>query len=226
MITVKKPRSRTRKTLVLVGWGLLAVVAVAGALYGPEVVGLLRVSNEIDKVSESDARLSGPWPRAGDACVYCHGFEGNAVVQTYPRLAGQPEAYLRKQLKAFASGERNDPTMTPFALSLSDREFESLVTHFSRMKPLPNTSFHADPARVARGEALARANSCVACHGQQLEGKDAYPRLAGQGYDYLVDQLTRFKGGVRADASGAMPAVVRPLSQRDIEDLAHFVASR
>lgn len=170
--------------------------------------------------------MNGPWPRASDSCIYCHGFEGNAVTQAYPRLAGQKEAYLRKQLKAFASGERSDPTMTPFALSLSEHEFESMVTHFSQMTPLPNTSFHADAVRVARGEGLAKAKNCAACHGQQLEGKDVYPRLAGQGYDYLVDQLTNFKTGKRHDATGAMAAMAGPLSQQDIEDLAQFIASR
>jgi cytochrome c553 len=226
MNTTTKPRSRSKRMLILSGWLLLAAAVVGGIVYGPEVYGLLRVSQEIDKVSADNARVNGPWPRAGDSCIYCHGFEGNAVNQAYPRLAGQKEAYLRKQLKAFASGERSDPTMTPFALSLSEREFESLVMHFSQMAPLPNTSFHADAVRVARGEALAKASNCAACHGQQLEGKDAYPRLAGQGYGYVVDQLTNFKHGTRRDATGAMVAMAGPLSQRDIEDLAQFIASR
>ncbi|MBN3786824.1 c-type cytochrome [Burkholderia sp. Ac-20353] len=226
MNSTTKSRSRGKRMLIASGWLLSAVVVVAGIVYGPEFYGLLRVSNEIDRISSDNARMNGPWPRASDACIYCHGFEGNARTQAYPRLAGQKEAYLRTQLRAFASGERSDPTMTPFALSLSEREFESLVTHFSQMTPLPNTSFHGDAARVARGEALAKANNCAACHGQQLEGKDAYPRLAGQGYDYLVDQLTNFRSGTRRDAAGVMAAMAGRLSQRDIEDLAQFIASR
>ncbi|WP_116601324.1 c-type cytochrome [Cupriavidus alkaliphilus] len=226
MNTATKPRSRGKRIFIRSGWVLLAVVLIGGIVYGPELYGLLRVSKEIDQIASDDARVNGPWPRASDACIYCHGFEGNARTQAYPRLAGQKEAYLRKQLTAFASGERSDPIMTPFALSLSEREFESLVTHFSQMTPLPNTTFHADAIRVARGEALARASNCTACHGPQLEGKDAYPRLAGQGYDYLVDQLTKYKNGTRRDATGAMAALAGPLSQRDIEDLAQFIASR
>jgi len=219
-------RTGGRKFFFRVGALMLAALLVAGVYYGPDVYGLLRVSHEIDTISQETAQL-GPWPRATDSCLYCHdGPKGNAGTQLYPRLAGQQEAYLRKQLKAFASGERNDPTMTPFALSLTDREFESMVANFSRMRPQRNETFHGEPARIARGEALAKAGQCVSCHGQQLEGRDVFPRLAGQSYDYVVDQLNNFKSGKRHDASGMMPAVVNGLTPRDIEDLAQFLASR
>ena len=227
MNTIKTTRSPARKILVRSGWVLATVVLVAGMVYGPEIVGLLRVSNEIDKISSEAELVGGPWPRSADACLYCHdGLEGNAGTQTYPRLAGQTEGYLRKQLADFASGEREDPTMTPFALSLSEREFDAIVAHFSKMKPQPNKTFHADPVRVQRGEALAKASNCAACHGQQLEGKGEFPRLAGQGVDYLAEQLAHFKNGARRDSTGAMPAIAGTLSQQDIEDLAHYAASR
>lgn len=226
MSKASQPRSVGKRILLLTGGLLLAATAAGAIFYGPELLGLLQLSKQIDKIASENTRLGGPWPRASEACVSCHGFNGNAQAQTYPRLAGQPEAYLKKQLQAFVSGERSDPTMTPMALSMSERELDGLAAHFSRMQPLPNAAFHADPAQVKRGEALAKANNCAACHGQQLEGKDAYPRLAGQGYDYLQTQLTRFKSGARRDASGAMPAVVAALSTQDIDDLAQFIASR
>jgi cytochrome c553 len=222
-----KTLGRARRLIRYAVWFMLAAVVAAGAFYGPNLYSLLRVSNEIDKISDEATRVRGPWPRASDACIYCHdGMDGNARTQLYPRLAGQPEAYLKKQLAAFASGERSDPTMTPFALSLSEREFSSMVAHFAQMTPQANATFTADAARVARGEVLARTNNCVSCHGQKLEGKDTYPRLAGQSYNYLVDQLTNFKTGARHEATGAMPAIAAALSQGDIEDLAHFLASR
>lgn len=226
MNATTKPRSRGRRMFILSGWLLLAVLVIAGIVYGPELYGLLQLGRQVDQISQDDTRAGGPWPRPSEACIGCHGYGGNAGSQIYPHLAGQPEPYLKKQLVAFASGERSDPNMTPMALSISQRELDGLVAYFSKTAPLPNTTFHADAARVARGEALAKANNCAACHGQQLEGKDAYPRLAGQGYDYLVDQLTNFKNGKRREATGAMAAMAGPLSQRDIEDLAQFIASR
>ena len=226
MTNAVKARSRSKRIFIVSGWLLSAALVVAGIVYGPELVGMYQLGKQMDTITQDDVRISGPWPRASDACIGCHGFEGNARAQTYPRLAGQPEAYLKNQLKAFASGERNDPTMVPLALSMSEPELESYAAHFAKMKPLPNTTFKADETRVTRGEAVAKASNCTSCHGQALEGKEAYPRLAGQGYDYLRDQLMRFKDGTRRDATGAMQALAAGLSQQDIDDLAQYLASR
>lgn len=226
MTNAKKQRSRGKRMLITAAWLLLVPAAGAAIVYGPDLVNLVQLGREVEQISGEQTRIAGPWPRTTDACIGCHGEQGNARAQTYPRLAGQPEAYLRAQLLAFASGERSDPTMTPLALSMTERELESIVSHFAKMKPLPNTTFTADPAGIIRGETLAKANNCAACHGQALEGKDAYPRLAGQGYDYLRDQLMRFKDGTRRDATGAMQALTTGLSQQDIDDLAQYMASR
>ena len=219
-------RSAGKQFFIVLGVLLLAVTVAAAVKYGPELYSLVKFGKQIEQISSDNTRLGGPWPRASDACISCHGFNGNAQSQTYPRLAGQPEAYLKKQLQAFVSGERTDPTMTPLALSMSEAELAGLAAHFSKMKLEQNTSFQADAARVARGEAVVMANNCASCHGQQLEGKDAFPRLAGQGFDYIKNQLNRFKSGARRDASGAMPAVTASLSSEDIDDLAQFIASR
>lgn len=226
MNSTTKPRARGKRIVILSACLLFAAAAVAAVVYGPEIYGLIQMGKQIDTIASENARLGGQWPRASDACLSCHGINGSARAQTYPRLAGQPEAYLKKQLMAFVSGERTDSTMTPMALSMSTQELKGVAAHFAKMQPAPNTTFKADAAQVTRGEALAKAKNCASCHGQQLEGHDLYPRLAGQGYGYLHDQLTRFKSGARRDASGAMPAVVAALSPQDIDDLAQFIASR
>ena len=225
MNTVNKT-SRRKPFWMVTGCVVVAALMIAATVYGPQLLGLIKLSKQIDQISAENTRLGGPWPRNSEACIFCHGIEGNARAQNYPRLAGQPEAYLKKQLQAFVSGERTDPTMTSLALSMSDAELQGLAAHFAKMKPLPNSTFQGNPAQVARGEALAKANNCAACHGAQLEGKDAFPRLAGQGHVYVQDQLTRFKSGARRDATGAMPAIVATLSPQDIDDLAQFIASQ
>lgn len=224
MNSATKSRSRSHWLLRLSGGLILAAFAIAGLVYGPELYSLIQLGRQLEQISSENERLGGPWPRVSDACIACHGFEGNARAQGYPRLAGQPKAYLKKQLKAFASGERSDPTMTSLAASLSESDIDGLADFFAKMVPQTNATFSADAGRVARGEALVNAKGCVACHGQRLEGQDLNPRLAGQGYDYLVDQLVRFKNGTRSDASGAMPAIAAALSQQEIGDMASYLA--
>ena len=64
-------------------------------------------------------------------CAGCHGPDGNSMVPIYPNLAGQKEAYLIKQLKAFRAGGRTDPVMSPMAKPLSDADIENLAAYFS-----------------------------------------------------------------------------------------------
>jgi cytochrome c553 len=40
----------------------------------------------------------------------------------YPAIAGQPQAYLERQLEAYADGRRADPVMAPLAKRLSREE--------------------------------------------------------------------------------------------------------
>jgi cytochrome c553 len=67
-------------------------------------------------------------------CNACHGANGVSAVPTYPNLAGQKEAYMVKQLKAFKDGSRKDPTMNAMAAPLSDADMDNLAAHFSSLK--------------------------------------------------------------------------------------------
>lgn len=69
-----------------------------------------------------------------NSCVACHGVAGNSVNPLYPSLAGQSDAYLVKQLKAFKSGDRKDPVMSAMATPLSDKDIENLAAYFSSSK--------------------------------------------------------------------------------------------
>jgi cytochrome c553 len=65
------------------------------------------------------------------ACAGCHGAEGNSVVATFPKLAGQHATYLIKELKALKSGSRNAPMMAPMAMGLTDNAITELATFYA-----------------------------------------------------------------------------------------------
>lgn len=206
----------------------LAVVAlIAGllAFYGRDALDLYRLMDHIATSSEASEADGGPWPRLTDACVGCHGRQGHSQHQQYPSLAGQPAPYLAAQLQRFASGERASPNMGPLAMTLSEAEIEQLSEYFAKQSAAANHSFKPDPALRKQGKKLAANGGCAACHGEGLVGREQFPRLAGQGHDYLLAQLNAFAQGRRKDPSGAMTAIAAALSEGDRQALAHYLAA-
>ncbi|TDR17542.1 c-type cytochrome [Marinicella litoralis] len=67
-------------------------------------------------------------------CAACHGADGISPTPIWPNLAGQKEAYLVKQIKAFKSGERKDPSMAPMVAGLSDADIENLAAYYASLK--------------------------------------------------------------------------------------------
>ena len=67
-------------------------------------------------------------------CAACHGQDGIGLQPIYPNLAGQKEAYMVSQLKAFKSGERKNPIMSPMAMPLSDSDIDDLAAYYANLK--------------------------------------------------------------------------------------------
>lgn len=68
-------------------------------------------------------------------CAQCHGKNGIAIIPIYPNLAGQKQAYMELQLKAFRAGERINAAMTPHAQRLSDQDIVDLAAYYANMDP-------------------------------------------------------------------------------------------
>ena len=66
-------------------------------------------------------------------CASCHGTNGISAIPNYPNLKGQKEQYLVKALRAYRDGRRNDPTMSPMAKPLSDKDIDDLAAYFSSL---------------------------------------------------------------------------------------------
>ncbi len=213
------------RLLVIGSLLLVAVLATAGVMYGPALLDYYRFDKAIQRASQENVATGGPWPQLNESCMPCHGYTGNSQNQFYPSLAGQPADYLRAQLQAFASGQRANPTMSSLAVNLSPAEIETLATFFAARTVVPNSTFKPDSQRVEIGKRLVEEKVCAACHGAELQGQAAFPRLSGQGYDYLVHQLRSFKNGSRKDASGVMSALAAPLTDEDIVNIATYLAS-
>lgn len=157
-------------------------------------------------------------------CAACHGPDGNSAVSTFPILAGQTARYIYLELRDFKEGRRADPQMSPMAAPLSRQDMFDLAAYFAAQKMRPN-GFKADEARAARGKAKADETLCTMCHLGGFMGQNEIPRVAGQHYDYVVKQLRDFKAHRRTNDAGNMTSVARTLSDEDIENLGHYLAS-
>lgn len=201
------------------------VLAVAGAIYGPELWNGYRFISIVEKQAEQARSEAGSWPQLQDSCALCHGARGQALNERYPSLAGLSADYLEAQLKAFADGTRHHSQMTPLAASLSEKQIETLSAYYQNQEPARNQSVSLESETLGQGKTLTQQNGCVACHGEKLMGSTLGPRLAGQGRVYLIEQLEAYKTGNRQDPSGAMAGVTANLDSGQIALVAGYISS-
>lgn len=211
-----------KKPILLV---LLALASLLLVILGPDLLDLLRLQQHVTSSSQAYEANGGPWPQVSDACVTCHGSHGNSVNQHYPALAGQQAGYIADQLHRFAGGQRVYPIMNAMARTLSEQEIDSVAAHFAAQGPASNVYFEPDETLRRQGQQLVAAGACAACHGAQLMGQARFPRLAGQGYDYLLAQLDAFAQGRRRDPANTMNQLAAGWSPEQRQAIATFLAS-
>jgi cytochrome c553 len=69
--------------------------------------------------------------KTGQACVDCHGAEGNAPIDaSYPKLAGQYGDYIAHSLQAYRDGRREHALMSSQATDLTDQQISDLGAYF------------------------------------------------------------------------------------------------
>lgn len=166
------------------------------------------------------------------ACGQCHGNDGAAIdgAGAFPRLSGQFETYIIKQLRDYASGIRENEMMSPVAGALSAEEIEDVAAYYAaKQSPFPIFD-PSDPDILERGRQLATVGNaeksiqaCNACHGPQGAGEPPLvPYLAGQYAQSIVSALEAWRSGSRKGSPGAMLHIARLLDDKDIEAISVY----
>lgn len=165
-------------------------------------------------------------------CSACHGADGNSVNPDWPKIAGQGEAYLVKQIHDFRADKRAEATMTPMAKGIaSDEDVLHLAAYFASQK---QSSATANKDKVAAGEKIYRGGimasgvaACSGCHGPSGAGNEPakFPKISGQHSKYIIKQLKAFRSGTRNNDTGKMMRnVVAKMSDSEIEAVAEYVS--
>ena len=187
-------------------------------------LGLITQANAAGNAEAGQARSA--------TCAACHGVDGNSVNPQWPSIAGQDSGYIARQLKAFKSGERENPLMSPQAMGLSDQDVEDLAAFFSSQSIVGGT---ADAELAPAGERLYRGGNleaniaaCAACHGPSGSGNPpaSYPALAGQHAEYTVAQLRAYREGSRttdAQMNQMMPNVAARMTDNEMRAVAAYI---
>lgn len=166
-------------------------------------------------IAEGDAAAG---KELGYTCLGCHGIEGyrNAYPSyRVPKLGGQKAGYLEIALKGYRDGTRTHPTMAAQATSLTDQEIADVAAY------LASIGGDTVAAGGTQGASFDKATVCATCHGQSgISVNAAWPTLAGQHQDYLLNALRQYRDGARNDpVMGAQAALI---AEEDIAKLARY----
>ncbi len=163
-------------------------------------------------------------------CAACHGVDGNSTNPAWPKLAGQHESYIIKQLEDFKAGHRENAQMSPMAANLSQQDIQDLAAFYSSQRRRPAGT---EPELLDLGEKIYRAGNleanvpaCMACHGPTGLGNPAakYPLLSGQHSTYLELQLNNFREDIRTnDINEVMRRVVDRMSDEEIKAVSAYL---
>jgi cytochrome c553 len=168
---------------------------------------------------------------AYEVCGACHLPSGAGRPDgTFPQLAGQHTTVLIKQMADIRGGLRDNPTMYPFAATLTDSQELADVSAYIEALCIPAEHGKYDGAdaamQVAKGKELYE-KQCLECHGKTGEGvKDKfYPVIAGQHYKYLLRQMTEIRDGHRRNANPDMVKVIKPYTNDQLVAISAYQSS-
>jgi len=163
-------------------------------------------------------------------CAGCHGADGNSVNPEWPKLAGQGDNYLDKQMQDFKSGARTNAMMAPMVAALSEQDMANLSAFYASQTVQAGS---ADEKLVDLGQKIYRGGNpasgvaaCIGCHAPTGAGNPAagFPSLSGQHAKYVENQLNAFKSGERSNDAGKMMRIIASkMSEKEIKAVASYV---
>lgn len=164
-------------------------------------------------------------------CARCHLPEawGNDD-GTYPQLAGQHVNVLMKQLLDIRNGTRHSSLMYPFVQERTVGGYQELSNVVAYISTLPMNPAHSKgpwrkgSKQYKQGKKIYQ-QACASCHGDNGKGNNelVYPKLQGQHFRYMSQQLGRIKSGLRR-VHPAMLAVIKDMDLKQLDEAVNYAS--
>jgi cytochrome c553 len=218
-----------RAFLLVVAAACLSTVLLSGIASAATAAPAAAAPAKPDPAKGSTLYANGDTARNIPACVTCHGAGGNSTMAANPKLAGQDQRYLYKQLVDFTMPGRVHPIMTPYSKALSDADKRDLSAFLATQPEQPGAAKNKDTVELGRkiwrgGIADKGVAACASCHGATGAGIPIqYPRLAGQQQEYTLAQLVAFRDNKRSN-SVPMTTLAKRLSDDEMKAVADYIA--
>lgn len=186
-----------------------------------------------------------------ELCAGCHGeFAQGTKDSEYPRLAGQPAAYIERQLLLFRERKRPNMPMLEYVdeRQMPDAEIKDVSAFIASIKlptklPPIDESVEFDPLErlllakqtinIPRAEGDTEAGrkqynrECRSCHGDNGVGDEehAVPMLAGQYTDYLWRQVAKYRKGIRIhDPEDPEDRLLKLFTDEELKDIFAYLS--
>lgn len=165
-----------------------------------------------------------------ELCFDCHTADNNNPDPIIPKLIGQRQEYLLKEMESFRLGKRHDTTMIDIARSLKDRDLLVEILEFYSSQPVMKGQPSNEPL-VDKGRALYYVRHCDFCHGKNGWCENTFlpgaPIIGGQNSEYLYKTLLELRDSTRpTDKFGLMQRSLLQLSTDEIVAITKYLASR
>jgi cytochrome c553 len=133
--------------------------------------------------------------------------------------------FIQWQLVFFRGGALKNEQMQPIAEQISNEDIRIIGAYFASLTPPKAATPDDNPELSQKGAQAAVGRRRASCHTDSFAGTKAVARPAGQREEYLIKALHDYKSGQRVGGAGAaMADVAYPLSDEEIDALAHYLA--
>jgi cytochrome c553 len=165
------------------------------------------------------------------ACATCHGSNGDSNGNpAFPRVGGQPAAYLAEQLRDFKSKARDGTVMSVIAAAMTQDDINDVAAYYAKAPSRFPPQARGDAGLIEKGKVLAESGNaiegvpgCNSCHGASGAGEaPTIPYLAGQYASYTTLELQAWRQGTRRNSPEAMRLFAGKLDKSEIAALAAY----